>query len=179
MTSFPFAFTGAPSEGPWARPTSLFHSAYMRGGAAGVGDVLMQDYTGSDTLPGSVAYTAGAASIGLASHVMANVIAPSGTGILVASGGPYFGVALRAAADDTLVRLQTFGYCTAFVIAASGSTTFGAPLVPTTAKNLDLVVASNERTIASSQEVMTTPTTRTLGEVLFNGVAGFVSGKAA
>jgi len=175
MTSFPFAFTSAPSEGPWARPTELYHSAYMRGGAAVAGDLLMQDYLASD----AATSTAGAANIGLSTHIMANVIAPSAAGILVTSAGPYFGVALRAAADDTLVRLQTFGYCTAFVIAASGSTAIGSGLVGTTAKNLDLVVASNERTLAQAQEVMTTPTTRTLGEVLFNGVAGFANGKAA
>jgi hypothetical protein len=61
-----------------------------------------------------------------------------------------------------------------FVIAASGSVAPGAPLVATTAKNLDLVLAVNERIIGIALSSTATPTTRTLGgAVLFNGITGF------
>ena len=168
MTSYPFKSVGLAL---WPTPSSLEYQCYMRGGAATAGDLLMQDYLASD----AATSTAGAANVRLSTHITANVIAPSAAGILT-DVGPFFGLAVRSVADDALVRLCMFGYASAFVIAASGSLAIGSSLVGTTAKNLDLVDAVGERHLAQSQAVVTTPTTRELGEVGFNGIGHLWTG---
>jgi hypothetical protein len=175
MTSYPFKSAGAPARGPWPQPSSIEYSFYIRGGAATAGDVYQGARLQGDDA--NVTFTAGAANIGLTTHIMANVVAPTATGILHNVAKPLFGVSLRSAADDTLSRLCLFGFCSAFVIDAAASVAIGDPLVPTTAKNLNGGTPNaNEIILAEAQEVMTTPTSRTLGEVLINGVGGFCNG---
>ena len=174
MTSYPFESVGSAL---WPSPTSIEYQAYVRNAAATAGDVLQQDYHASDTLPSGNAYVAGGEDIRSADHIMANVIAPDALGV-GSVAGPYFGVAVRSVAENSLVRLCMFGYCSAFVIASAGSTAIGDPLGTTTAKNLDLVPVTGERIIAQAQAVVTTPTTRALGAVLLNGIGTFCTGIA-
>lgn len=175
MTMYPFKFAGGPARGPWPQPVSIEYQAYIRGGAATAGDLYQKARLQGDDA--GVTFTAGIDNIGLTTHIMANVVAPVAASILHNVPKPYFGVALRSVADDTLCRLCLFGYCSAFVIDTTASVAIGDGLIPTTAKNLDGgTAAANEIILAEAQEVMTTPTTRTLGEVLINGVGGFVNG---
>lgn len=172
MTSYPFKSVGLAQ---WPTPSSLEYQCYMRGGAATVGDVLMMARLQGDDA--GVTFTAGAGNQSLSTHLTANVLAPTAAGILHNTAQTAFGVAVRAAADDALVRLCFFGYVSAFVIDTSASVAIGDALTITTAKNLEGgAAAANELIIAQAQEVMTTPTTRTLGEVGLNGIGNIWTG---
>lgn len=135
----------------------------MRGGAAAVGDVLQFDLSAED---GDVSTV----DIGSDTSIFRNVSAPTATGV---AGGSWNCVALEAIADNAEGLVRVFGICQAYVIAASGSPAIGSRLVPTTAKNFDLVSAAGESYRAMSLAAVTTPTTRELATVLVNGIGSF------
>lgn len=172
MTSYPFKSAGNSARGPWPHPVSVEYACYVRNAAALVGQCWMQDYTASD----GETSTAGSGNIQAVTHIMANVIKPSSGGILNYSGGPFFGVALRAGAENALVRLCMFGYCDALTQKGSGNTAIGDPLTPNTSAELDADAGTKTRIVAQAQEVLTSPSTAALGEVLFNGVGGVAMG---
>lgn len=80
-----------------------------------------------------------------------------------------FGLALEDIADNATGRILICGVAKGSCIRASSNITKGDALVPTTNGDLDGVVANGERQIAIALETLTTPTTSTLGDVLFNG----------
>jgi len=84
------------------------------------------------------------------------------------------GVCIEAAgiADNARGKVRIWGICEAYVILNSGNVTVGMDLSATTAKNLDGAPAAGERIVGIALELATTPTTRALIDVWFNGAGG-------
>jgi hypothetical protein len=157
---------GVNSYGPAIDRNSYIARFRLQVGTVGVGDVLMMDVLSSD---------AGATTQDNAvTSVWGVLIAPS-AGLIIGTAPGMVAVVTDllsgAGADDTDVLACYYGPCTAFVIAASGSQTIDTPLVVTTAKNFDVVVATGERHFAQGAETITTPTSRTLGKVFLHNNA--------
>ncbi len=99
-----------------------------------------------------------------------SVVPPNAAGV---AGGAIMCVLMQDISDDETGIAWTVGIIpSAFVIKASGNIAIGNPLVATTSKNLDGVTAQGERYIALALEAQTTPTSRTLSKVWFNGEGG-------
>lgn len=106
--------------------------------------------------------------------ILANVIDPVATASGVAIGaGSMYAVAQEAIADNGKGRVRVRGRTQAYVIAASGSIAIGDPLVIAASNNLDLIEAAGEPYHAIALEAVTTPTTRTLADVYFEGRHNF------
>ena len=135
----------------------------MRGGNANAGDVLQFDLAQTD---GNVTNNVP----GHQSSGLVNVIAPTAGGV---AGGSFLCFALVAINQDEAGLVRLTGIGSAFCIRASGSISPGDKLVATTSKNLDGILADGERIMAIAQETVTTPTSRTLAVVLFDGIRGF------
>lgn len=155
---------GGPGIGYF--PPNIDVVVYNRSGSAfAVGDVVQLDLASSATE--SVTENPGGTE---GTTTFSNAIAPTAAGIKAG----ILGVALEVIADDAKGRIRLQGFVDqAFIIDGTDSVAIGDPLVATTAKNLDAVLAVNERIIGIAQTAHTTPTTRTLGKVLFNGITGF------
>jgi len=150
------------------RPWSV--RATVRGGAVTKGDVLMLDILASDA--------AVTTADGKPTGIFGSFVTPTAAMVLgqtMTMGG----VALEDASDDARCNLQIVGDVNAFVIGASGSMAIGTDLIVTTAKNLDIISATGEVFCGVGLEAVTTPTTRTLGRVFFNGLAFWFGAKSA
>lgn len=123
------------------------------------GEVVVFDLTNTD---GDVSNNI----VGDAASGFANVKKPA-AGDIVKSA--VYGLALEDIADNATGRILICGIAQGSLIRASGSIASGDALVPTTAGDLDGIIANGERQIAIALEAVTTPTTSTLGRVLFNG----------
>lgn len=132
-----------------------------RGGAGVVGDVVMFDMAQSDS-----AVTSNQA--GKPEGGVASVIKP------VDSNGELkfaqFAILLEAAADDGEALAQYGGRCKAYVIKASGNIAAGDPLGVDTNGNLTADTASGDKIVARAAEDVTAPASRTLADVLFDGI---------
>ncbi len=137
--------------------------ATARGGAFAVGDVVQFDLQLADAAVTSLANSGSTSGWG-------SFTAPTATGVALKL---VFGVVQEAIADDAEGKVMIRGHTDAYVIAASGSTAVGSPLVAAAAKNFDLVPEAGECYWALAQEIVTTPTTRALGAVYVDGLRGF------
>ncbi len=144
---------------------------FVRGAAMAVGDVLAFDLVRADAAVTNL--TPGDPASG-----WANVRAPTAAEVL-GNDPTIFCVCTEAAADDGKGRVLCLGYIDAFVIAAAGSLAIGTDLVVTTAKNFDVVEAAGETIAAIGNQVVTTPTTRTLGNCYVFGYVGMYKTVAA
>lgn len=135
------------------------------GGAWVIGDVIQLDLTQSESEVTSVAF-------GEDASIWANAINPTAAGVQ----GSIMGVVVETdgIADNATGTVRFQGVVDqAYVIKATGNIAIGDKLVATTARNLDADRASNEMIIGRSLEAKTTPTTRTLAKVWFDGINGF------
>lgn len=161
-----FAEAGGPGVGLF--PGTLDVVVWQRtGSAVAIGDLLQLD------LALSQAESTQATVPGPSTSGFANAVVPADfdNGI----HGVVIDLLTGAGADNTQVKIRVMGICDAYVIAASGNATVGAPGVAATSKNIDAVAAVDEKYIAIFLETKTTPTTRTLAKVWMNGISGFGS----
>lgn len=133
----------------------------VRGGSVVVGDVMMFDLLKADAASTT-------ASAYASTSIFSNLIPPSAGAVLGTSPG-IFAVCLEAAADDASCLVALSGPIDAMVIGAAGSMAIGTPLVATTSKNLDIVVATGEVVLGVGMAALATPTSRALGSVWFSG----------
>lgn len=142
--------------------------AYNRSGAElAIGDVVQFDLNQSQSETDSIAEND-------SGSILANVIDPVATASGVGIGaGSIYAVAREVIADNAKGTMRVRGVCNAFVIAASGSIAIGDPLVCAASNNLDLVEAAGEPYHAIALEAATTPTTRVLKKVYFEGRHNF------
>ncbi len=136
----------------------------VRGGDKAAGDILELDIANADAVVLSNA-TSGDDS------GFSNMLAPTAARV---KGGGIHAVCLEDILDDTvgLVRVQGI-IDSAFCIKAAGDISAGDPLVVTTSKNLDGTPAAGERYDAMALAALSSPSTRTLSKVLFDGIYGF------
>jgi hypothetical protein len=145
-------------------PTTIDATFYNRSGnTLDIGDVMQVDM-----MPTPATESASVAPGGMGTSIWSNVDDPNAAGIKYG----VLCVALESIADNAAGRFRICGIVDAFVIAAAGSVVIGDGLVATTGNNCDLVLAADERIIAIALEAQTTPTTRTLSSVWFNGLPG-------
>jgi len=139
--------------------------AWNRSGSTrAVGDVIQFDLTKAQAETTTVLD-------GADSSIFSNYVIPAATIVGAALGaGSFYGVVMESTADNNKGRVRVQGECDAFCIAASGSIAVGSPLIIATAYNLDLVVAAGEPYHAFALAALTTPTTRTLCRVMFDGI---------
>jgi hypothetical protein len=164
--------TGGPGDfGLWIAVGQRPKVMNRTGSAVGVGDVLQFDLLASQAETTTV-------SLGESSSIFSNVIAPTAAAIR-GEAWTIFCVALTAGADNTEIQVQTYGILPAFVIGAAGSMAVGTDLVVTTAKNFDIVSEAGEIIVGIGAAAVTTPTSRTLGLVYFNGFVGMTGGQVA
>lgn len=142
--------------------------AYNRTGSAVVaGDVVQFDLNQVNSEVTSI-------DEGVAASIFANFLIPVATASGVGIGaGSIYGVVQGSIADNAKGKVMLRGITNAYVIAASGSIAIGDPLVLATAMNCDLIEAAGEPYHAIALEAATTPTTRTLKKVLFEGIGNF------
>lgn len=135
----------------------------VRGGDASQGDVMMFDMGNTDA---SVFNNVpGARDSGFVS-----VIPPNAAGV---QGGSILCVLMQDISDDESGIAWTVGIIdNVYVIDGADSVAIGDLLVATTSKNCDAVTAQGERYIGIAMEAQTTPSTRTLSKVWFNGEGG-------
>ena len=150
------------------RPIDIL--AYNRtGGSRVLGDVVQLDTSKSQV------ETTGVAE-GESSSIYANFVIPVAvfSGAAIGGGGVY-GVVQETIADNAKGKIRLRGLTQAYIIAASGTVAVGAPLVLATAYNCDLVPAAGEpyHAICTVVPSDTTPTSRTIGTVLFEGIGNF------
>jgi len=138
---------------------------FNRSGATlAVGDVVQFDMNQSQAETTSVVE-------GAEASIWANVIDPVATATGVGIGaGSFYAVALESIADNAEGKVRVRGKCQAYVIAASGSVAIGDPLVCAASNNLDLIEAAGEPYHAIALSAATTPTARTLIDVMFDGI---------
>ena len=148
-------------------PQANYAYFYNRsGGALAKGDVVMVD-----CVTGPQAESTSTDPGGEGDSVFSNVDAPTAAGIQY--GILAVCVEEDGVADNAKGRFLISGVTDeAFVIRATSNIAIGDPLVATTAKNLDGVTAVDERVVGIALEAQTTPTTRTLSKVWFNGLPG-------
>jgi len=145
------------------QPQNLDVSVIMRGGTAAVGDVLQFDMLAEDAAVST-------ATIGADNGIWKNVSAPTTNGI---AAGMWNAVATEAIAATATGAVRVWGIIDAYVIAASGSVAIGSRLVPTTAKNFDLVSAAGEVYRALGMAAVSSPSSRALGSVFVAGIGSF------
>jgi len=149
-------------------PTTIDATFYNRSGnTLDIGDVMQVDI-----IPTPATESTSVVPGGMGTSIWSNVDDPNAAGIK-------YGVrcvALESIADNAAGRFRICGIVDAFVIAGTGSVVIGDRLVATTANNLDLVgpavAGVHEQICAIALEAQTTPTTRTLSSVWFNGLPG-------
>lgn len=105
-----------------------------------------------------------------AAAALAEVVQPTAPGII---GGGIFAVCLAAIADNAVGTVRVRGLVSGLCIAVSGDIDPGDRLTVSVAGNLDIVAIVGEKYVAISRDSLTTPTTATLGDVLFDGINGF------
>lgn len=152
-------------------PANEYAYFYNRSGSTmALGDVVMVDcVTGPQT------ESASTDPGGEGTSVFSNVDAPTAAGIKY--GVLAVCVEQGGVADNAKGRFCLCGVLDdVYVIDAADSVAIGDPLVATTAKNLDAVIVGgagvHERIVGIALEALTTPSTRTLGKVWFNGLPG-------
>lgn len=148
-------------------PANNYAWFYNRSGSTmALGDVVMVDMvTGPQTESASVDPG------GEGTSIWSNVDAPTAAGIKY--GILAVCVQVGGVLDNAKGRFCLSGILEdVFVIDGTDSVAIGDPLTATTAKNLDAVLAVNERIVGVALEALTTPTTRTLAKVWFNGLPG-------
>jgi len=155
-------------------PTHIEATFYAQGAAFAKGDVVQVDCVSS--VQGTNAIDAASTSTdpgGMGTSVFSNVVTPTAGGIKRG----ILAVCLDASvADGSPGRFLLSGITdSVFMIAATGDIAIGNELVATTAKNLDAIVAPDERIVGIALEAKTNAggaSTRSLMKAWFNGLPG-------
>lgn len=137
----------------------------VRGGAKAAGDVVQNDLAMSDAATTNM-------NVADANSGLVNVITPE-SGQL-ASG--LFSVMYEATPDDQKGYATFTGFATAYCIKASGNIEPGDPLTVDTSGNLTADGSASHKIVAFYSPLdgstLTSPSTRTLARVWFNGING-------
>lgn len=168
MTLFLFNATGLSGNGLFPSEGLDVTVTNKAAGTMSVGDLVMFD--GRATGSGVTSVDPG----GSGTSIYNCVIAPNaGSGQFLHA---YFGVVLGpVAVVGVETKVRCFGLVeSAFILYSAGSAAIGDPLIAAATKDLDGATATaGAKVLARARAVVTTPTTRTLSKVDFNGITGF------